>query len=72
MKYYILMHVITKKRLEEFSKIHPDCRNALETWYRVVKNNNFNSFNQLREYFPSADLVGNFILTDTKYIFATF
>ncbi|CAN2040464.1 mRNA interferase HigB [Candidatus Magnetomoraceae bacterium gMMP-15] len=53
------MHVITKKRLEEFSKIHPDCRNALETWYRVVKNNNFNSFNQLREYFPSADLVGN-------------
>ncbi len=52
------MHIITKKRLEEFARIHPDCRNALETWYRILKNNNFGSFNELRNYFPDADKVG--------------
>jgi len=52
------MHVITKKRLNEFAKIHPDCRSALEIWYRIVKNNNFSSFVKLKEYFPNADIVG--------------
>ena len=54
------MHVITKKRLEEFVNVHPDCQSALEGWYRIVKNNNFHSFVELREYFPSADMVGRF------------
>lgn len=52
------MHVITKKRLDEFSKVHPGSRNALETWHRIIKNNSFKSFNQLKEYFPGADMVG--------------
>ena len=52
------MHVITKKRLDEFAKIHPDCRSALEIGYRIVKNNNFSSFVKLKEYFPNADIVG--------------
>lgn len=52
------MHVITKKRLHEFIKLHPDCHSALETWYRIVKNNNFSSFAKLKEYFPNADIVG--------------
>lgn len=58
------MHVITKKRLEQFVKIHPNCRNALETWYRIVKNNNFNSFAELKNYFSSADMVGKFTVFD--------
>jgi len=54
------MHVITKKRLDEFARRYPDCRGALETWYRIVKNNNFGSFVKLKEYFPNADMVGRF------------
>ena len=53
------MHVITRKRLLEFAKKHPDCSSALESWYRIVKRTNFNSFNELRQTFPSADKVGN-------------
>ncbi len=52
------MHVITKKRLDEFTKTHPDCRSSLETWHRIVKNNNFSSFVKLKEFFPNADMVG--------------
>lgn len=58
------MHVITKKRLEKFTKTHPNCRNALEVWYRIVKNNNFKSFAELRNCFPSADMVGKFTVFD--------
>ncbi len=56
------MHVITKKRLDEFSKIHPDSRAAIETWHRIIKNNRFRSFNELRKYFPDADMVGKLIV----------
>ena len=52
------MHIITRKRLLEFAKKHPDCFSALESWYRIVKQTNFNSFNELRQTFPSADDVG--------------
>jgi len=38
------MHIITRKRLLEFAKIHPDCSTALESWYRIVKRTDFNSF----------------------------
>ena len=53
------MRVITRKRLLEFAKKHPDCSSALESWYRIVKRTDFNSFNELRHTFPSADIVGN-------------
>jgi mRNA interferase HigB len=53
------MHIITRKRLFEFAEKHPDCSTALESWYRIVKRTNFNSFNDLRQTFPSADIVGN-------------
>ena len=52
------MHIITRKRLLEFAKKHPDCSSALESWYRIVKRTNFNSFNEIRQTFPSAHDLG--------------
>ena len=52
------MHIITRKRLLEFAKKHPDCASALESWYRIVKRTDFNSFAELRQAFPRADQVG--------------
>jgi mRNA interferase HigB len=56
------MHVITKKRIDKFTKFHPDCFSALEAWYRIVKNNIFRSFSELKYHFPSADMVGKLII----------
>jgi mRNA interferase HigB len=53
------MHIITRKRILEFAKKYPDCSTALESWYRIVKRTDFNSLNELRQTFPSADIVGN-------------
>ena len=52
------MHVITRKRLLEFNKKHPDCATSVESWYRIVKHTNFNTFAELRQTFPSVDRVG--------------
>jgi mRNA interferase HigB len=52
------MHIITRKRLLDFAKKHPACATALESWYRIVKHTNFNTFTGLRQTFPSADQVG--------------
>jgi len=52
------MHVITRARLIEFAKKYPDTKTALDTWYRKIKRTNYDSFNELRLMFPSADQVG--------------
>ena len=51
------MRIITRKRLLEFAKKHPDCNTALESWYRIVIHTKFNSFAELKLTFPSADQV---------------
>jgi mRNA interferase HigB len=52
------MHIITRKRLLEFTEKHPSARSGLDHWYRVMKRNNFDNFATLRQTFPSADQVG--------------
>jgi mRNA interferase HigB len=52
------MHVITRKRLNEFADKYPETRNALAHWYQLIKQNSFNSFAELRSTFSSADQVG--------------
>jgi mRNA interferase HigB len=52
------MHIITRKRLNQFAATHPETKNALAQWYQLVKQNEFSSFVELRILFPAADQVG--------------
>ena len=52
------MHIITRKRLNDFAHDHPDTRTALEQWYRNMKRCNFASLVEVRTVFPTADKVG--------------
>lgn len=52
------MHIITRKRLNEFAEIHPETQSSLVQWYKIVKQNNFASLEELRTFFPFADRVG--------------
>ena len=54
------MHIITRKRLNEFADRHPGTRSSLEHWYRELKRCNVSSFAALRSVFPAADHVGKF------------
>jgi mRNA interferase HigB len=53
------MHIITRKRLNEFALQYPDTKTALAHWYQLMKQSYFCSFAELRTIFPHADQVGN-------------
>ncbi len=52
------MHIITRKRLNEFANRFPETNNALANWYRQMKKGSFSTIEEVREVFPSADKVG--------------
>ena len=51
------MHIITRKRLNEFAQKYPDAEASLRHWYKLMKRGNFRSFAQLHTVFPHADQV---------------
>ena len=54
------MHVITRKRLNEFAKLHPDCAASLVQWFKEMKVARFANIQEVRAVFPPADKVGKF------------
>ena len=52
------MRIITHKKLKEFYDLYKPAEKPLTIWYKLVKNNDFVSFADLRKVFPSADVVG--------------
>ena len=56
------MHVISRKRLREFSDWHDDARTSLATWYKATRRAAWSSFAEIRELFPHADRVGSCVV----------
>ena len=52
------MHVITRKRLNEFAGKYPETTGALAHWYDLAKHNDFKNFVELKSKFGAADQVG--------------
>jgi mRNA interferase HigB len=55
---FLAMHIITRKRLNEFAVRHPAAASGLAHWYHVLKRNHPSNFAELRRLFPHADQVG--------------
>lgn len=58
------MRVIGLHVVEEFKRKHPASRSALDRWIRLVRENDFGSFVELRRVFPRADIVGSVTVFD--------
>lgn len=54
------MHVITRSALTRFWETHPNAEPALRTWYKLTAQAQWSTFVEVRQTFPSADLVGKF------------
>jgi mRNA interferase HigB len=61
-RYNLLVYIISKKALQQFWERYPDSRSSLLRWYKIVQKMDFSSFDELRQTFPSADKVGDFIV----------
>jgi mRNA interferase HigB len=57
------VRVIGRDVLAKFKRNHADARSSLDNWYHVVSSREWSSFAELRQVFPSADLVGS------RYVF---
>lgn len=53
------MRVISRKRLVEFSRIHPDAGGPLTSWFREVKRARWTSTADISAAYRTADFVGN-------------
>lgn len=53
------MHIISQRRIRDYSAQRPDCRSALASWYRIAKAATWNNLAEVRRDFPHADAVGN-------------
>lgn len=54
------MHVISKRKIIEFSKVHPNAKAPLENWFKIVDSTDFSSFIEIQRVFPTADKVVKF------------
>jgi mRNA interferase HigB len=52
------MHIISRKKLNQFAEHHPAASSSLAHWYRLMKRSDFANIVALRAAFPSADQVG--------------
>ncbi len=56
------MRVITKRRLQEFWKQHPNAESPLRHWFNAARFADWNSLADVRQSFAHADPVGDCII----------
>ncbi|HBK66542.1 MAG TPA: type II toxin-antitoxin system HigB family toxin [Cyanobacteria bacterium UBA11166] len=60
------MRIIKRQPLLDFSAKYPQSEIPLDTWYRVAKKATWKNLAEIRETYPSADLVGEHIVFNIK------
>ncbi len=53
------MRIIKRSPLLDFAKDYPAAYEPMDRWYRMMLRSSFESFDALRQHFPSADQVGS-------------
>lgn len=58
------MHILTKRRLQEFWAKHPHSEKPLRSWHHICERSRFSNFSDLRHAFDAVDKVGKFTVFD--------
>lgn len=58
------MRVISRRALREFWDKHPQAKEPLSAWFRVVSQSRFSDFNAVKATFGAADYVAPFTVFD--------
>jgi|SRR3954468_7469542 len=53
------MHIISRPKLMDFWKKHPDTEVPLRLWFKKVQTTKWKNINELKKDFPTADYIGN-------------
>jgi mRNA interferase HigB len=60
------MNVISYKRIRQFSSVNRDAEIPLRAWYTTAKRANWQNLAELKQVYPSADLVGRHTVFNIK------
>ena len=60
------MNVISFKRIRNFSSLHRDAASPLKAWYTVVKRARWQNLAELKQVYPSTDLVDRYTVFNIK------
>jgi mRNA interferase HigB len=58
------MWVISRRALREFWEIHPQAKQPLLAWFRVVERSRFTNLNAIKKTFRAADYVAPYTIFD--------
>jgi|SRR6476469_6068467 len=60
------MHIISYKRVREYSETHADCGEALENWFKIASKAKWSNLIEVQSVFPKAEAVGRFTVFNIK------
>jgi mRNA interferase HigB len=52
------VHIITRSRLTEFGREHPEASAPLREWIRVIRRKSYRTHLEVRSDFPRVDFIG--------------
>ncbi len=60
------MHVVSRKKLLEASKIYPDVKKPLDVWYRVSKSAQWQNLEAVKETYRDVEAVEEYTIFNIK------
>ena len=60
------MHIISYRRLREFSQKHADSRETLDNWYKLAKKATWSNLIEIQKVLPKTEAVSNFTVFNIK------
>ena len=54
-----MKNIVSRKKLREFWRKHPDSEETLKTWYKVAMKANWKNSNNVKKQYRNASVVGN-------------
>ncbi|BAU13688.1 hypothetical protein LEP3755_42290 [Leptolyngbya sp. NIES-3755] len=60
------MHVISRKKLRAFCRVHADSCEALDDWYQTASDADWQNLIEVQAIYSKAEAVGNFTVFNIK------
>jgi mRNA interferase HigB len=60
------LHILTRRKLLEAARKHPELSGPLDVWYRIAKRADWRNLVDVRRSFPTADSAGPFTVFNIK------
>jgi len=59
-----LMHIISRRKLQNFWKVYPRAERPLDAWYKRARCAEWESLNDVKSIYPRADPYGSLVIFD--------